>query len=295
MIVIRAGLGLALGLLALYLLGAFRPHDSLKLRSKALAVVTFLLLPIFAFWQQYSYAPAQNQPSVTVSPSAALQTAPDGSKHWVVMIKAENKSAVRSVIILSNLIVCQWVNEEERARATVRGEFDPQFAGDNPICKKASDPFAGGSWIDANASLTFLTSIPADPSRPLIEVDPGVLIARGDRYREVPGADRNVDHDDQDQCTSVLWIKLQEPARYRSMLSGDRGLLLITWLDGGRNFTFGPESAGCPGDRSSYHDKELESYYSVTEMHSLWAGWSSPTSTTLPGVSTPTTVQPTAG
>jgi hypothetical protein len=89
-------------------------------------------------------------------------------------------------------------------------------ARDLPNCDQLGDPFASGSWIDANGAVTQVDSVPIRPGRPFVDVRTRIAAARGDRFREVDGSGRELG-DATSGCTSLYVTTLREDGRYKYM------------------------------------------------------------------------------
>jgi hypothetical protein len=99
-VVVLAFLSVISSGLAMRGLGLFEFGRGTGFTKAAVGVAAVVAIPLFTFWQQASYLPAQNQPNLTVTPTAMLQTASDKSQHIVITVKVENKGQVRDYLII---------------------------------------------------------------------------------------------------------------------------------------------------------------------------------------------------
>ena len=223
-VVAAAALALLASLWMMFRLRLLRASSALaRTMAVALPVVT---IPLFGFWQQASYLPSQNQVSLTVSPTAVVQVDPTDGRHWVVTVKAENKETTSSVVVLSNLVVCHWHDEGERARAAadVASGRGPRDILDRSNCHKLNDPFVRGSRVDAGGALTNVDSTPAAPNLPYLEVRARVAVARDDRFRPGGPAHELLSHP-VEGCWSMSVTPVQADSAYKSM--AERTYLLL--------------------------------------------------------------------
>jgi hypothetical protein len=238
-------------------------------RSKALAgILTLAAVPLFNFWRETSYLPSQSSASLTGSIEVEAHESGDSARHLVVSAKVKNSSDVRGFIILSDLMMCHWVDEADRDMHA----NDP--GRDN--CHPVSEPFISESLIDPGVEWTNVTSVAFRPQQPFVEVHLSLASARADRLVEDEDSGRAVPCALRQQCAWTESVTLRAPSRLSSI-----ALENLSLMYGGRGdrqyYVRSNDDLTCPAPRTF---TDLEQHLGLIEYVTVWVGWPTPAEAT---------------
>jgi hypothetical protein len=234
------------------------------------AVLTLAAVPVFSFWTQTSFLPSQNRASLTAGVAIEFVEAPDGSGHAVVEITLTNPSDVRALVVLTNLTVCHWADEQDRA------DPEEELLRGQSRCERLVPPFAELSWVDPGAELTHRTSLERRSGGPLLEVLFRIAYGRADRMVEVVEPEPEVTPEQQGRCASATIVNLEALSRLESLARHGLALMYADIDgDGGRTYLIG-SGPGLVCRREAdlvERTSGLHQHFGLTETRPQWVGW----------------------
>ena len=247
-----------------FLIGTFGWPIHQARTTAALAAVVALLLPGLELWHTTSFSAFTNKASLTLTPSATVQSATKDRYRVQVSFTADNQSDVRVRVLASNMKICWWQPGQNK-------EFDTDPDGDRDNCL-GWRPVGWRSWIDGDSPLTVSRTIRVPRSSPQLIIRSSVTYARGDRLQLV-------DSDDADSrklpgCVgSADLYRLDEESRYKALAQQDKYLVYAVAGDSPnvRLFLESDEDLACNSDTS-----RLEAYYGMSTTRVVNSFWLSP-------------------
>jgi hypothetical protein len=228
------------------------------------ALLAIAAVPAFTFWAETSYLPSRNSVTLLGAIEVDTQRAPDMSLHLQVSSTVENPSDVKAQILMSDLQVCSFLDEDE-----LNSPSDPDSA-DAGHCVWLPQPLARPSWLDPGASATIRRSVTLDPERPLVQVQLRWWYARADRL--ILGSQETVTDWELGDCSWVDRWHIRAQSRLSSLALKELSLVYAP-VDGGGAldyFIVPTDDFVCnhPDLRA-----QLQQYLALTWELTVWEGW----------------------
>lgn len=172
-----------------------RPKLTIGISRKVGAgILAVGLLPALQFWQSTSFLPSRTQVSLSQVLDVEVTDRAATGYHAVVAVTVENTSDTRALVIISDLKICDWTRTSE-----VVSEIDTLRSRPNCVSKR---PIAERAWIDGKSTLRYSVAVETPSGRPLLQLISRIAYARGDRLREVPRTERELNPAELGGCAS---------------------------------------------------------------------------------------------
>jgi hypothetical protein len=243
---------------------AWRPAIP-RTRTVVVSVLGIAALPLLQFWQSTAFLPSQKVAGLMATTlDMQVQDATDTTLRSAASVVTENTSDVRVLVIISNLLVCEWHPGDKT-------DYSPGELRRRPNCHQYR-PVGNLSWIDPKVKVPYRIAVETSRDRPLVSLTYRIAYARGDRLRAA-GSRRNLTTEElESSCVNGYVIRLADESRYRALVQQNRYLIYGMDSSGGTDYYLTSEGAvRCPSKSG-----DLDDYFGVTEMTAIWQGWLSP-------------------
>lgn len=222
-------------------------------------------LPLLQLWNSSTFSTLRQDVSLSLAPDVTVQQGPtaDEQNRVRVSVTAANASAVRAVVIISDVDVCWWAPDDQPV-------YDTDQLSGAPNCTSWR-PVTSHSWIDAGAALENSRALVIPASAPRVVVVARAAYARGDRLVLVDGSEESLSS--LDRCQDVTRWTIREEARFRGLAQQQKYVLFGDDGEGaGVDVFFTSEPVpSCPDD-----SLELADHYGVTHVTVTWETWLTP-------------------